>query len=504
MQQFISEIMRDASGYLEIREIAERAKKIFMMPGDVDGYRPAANKNIYIGIYDRVKGNGKAAGCISTKALWADYDAGMAGLTVQQRANRVRGRIRAAGLPDPSIMTSSGNGIHAYWLLNERQQEVSEILKAIALVTDADARATDKARIMRLPGTFNVKDKDRPLKCEILQADYSLIYDLRLFNELLKDYIRQDVKRQTQAKPEGISDILNIKPDRACITSILKGVPEGERNFALGRLTKWLQIKGYTRDKSKKVILAWNEFNDPPEDKDKLISDFNQFWHGDYKLLGCSIKNPELQQVLYKHCNRPECKFLMAIGNMRLDNTVRYNNRLLNELHSLTGNCLIVYGLLMRHREGLTSSLLIEKLTSRATGEVCISKPTRLKVLRALEKLGFIKVIGGNQRAGRENLYKARPQGTYGLGYTLVSNGAINGAIDGRVTPGELRLYVLLLRYAFNKGACYPSLNTLAKDLRITPQAINYLLRGLEKADYIKRVYRIFNEGEKLDIRLLV
>lgn len=504
MQQFISEIMRDASGYLEIREIAERAKKIFMMPGDVDGYRPAANKNIYIGIYDRVKGNGKAAGCISTKALWADYDAGMAGLTVQQRANRVRGRIRAAGLPDPSIIISSGNGIHAYWLLNERQREVSETLKAIALVTGADARATDKARIMRLPGTFNVKDRDRPLKCEILQADYSLIYDLRLFNELLKDYISQDVKRQTQAKPEGTNGILNIKTDRACITSLLAGVPEGERNFALGRLTKWLQIKGYTRDKSKKVILAWNEFNDPPEDKEKLISDFNQFWHGDYKLLGCSIKNPELQQVLYKHCNRPECKFLMTIGNMRLDNMVRYNNRLLNELHSLTGNCLIVYGLLMRHREGLTTSLLIEKLTSKATGEVCISKPTRLKVLSTLEKLGFIEVIEGNQRAGRENLYKARPQGTYGLGYTLISNGAINGAIDGRVTPGELRLYVLLLRYAFNKGACYPSLNTLAKDLRITPQAINYLLRGLEKADYIKRVYRIFNEGEKLDIRLLV
>lgn len=202
-------------------------------------------------------------------------------------------------------------------------------------------------------------------------------------------------------------------------------------------MTKWLQIKGYTRDKSKKVILAWNEFNDPPEDKEKLISDFNQFWHGDYKLLGCSIKNPELQQVLYKHCNRPECKFLMSIGNMRLDNMVRYNNRLLNELHSLTGNCLIVYGLLMRHREGLTTSLLIEKLTSRATGEVCISKPTRLKVLSTLEKLGFIEVIEGNQRAGRENLYKARPQGTYGLGYTLISNGAINGAIDGRVTPGN-------------------------------------------------------------------
>lgn len=404
MQQFISEIMRDASGYLEIREIAERAKKIFMMPGDVDGYRPAANKNIYIGIYDRVKGNGKAAGCISTKALWADYDADMEGLTVAERAEKIMTAIKRVDLPDPSILVSSGNGIHAYWLLNERQRDVTDILRAIAGATGGDLRATDRARIMRLPGTFNVKD--RPLRCEILQADYSLIYDIRLFRDKLRDYMGAADKKpiRVRGNVELVNDILGIEPDRHCIKAILRGVPEGERNFMLGRLTKWLQIKGYTRDKSKKVILAWNEFNDPPEDKEKLISDFNQFWHGDYKLLGCSIKNPELQQVLYKHCNRPECKFLMTIGNMRLDNMVRYNNRLLNELHSLTGNCLIVYGLLMRHREGLTTSLLIEKLTSRATGEVCISKPTRLKVLSTLEKLGFIEVIEGNQRAGRENL----------------------------------------------------------------------------------------------------
>jgi hypothetical protein len=121
-----------------------------------------------------------------------------------------------------------------------------------------------------------------------------------------------------------------------------------------------------------------------------------------------------------------------------------------------------------------------------------------------LEELGFIEVIEGNRRAGKKNLYKARPQGTYGLGYTLVSNGAISGAIDGRVTAGEFKLYVLLLKYAFNKGACYPSLDTLAKDLRSDKSRISKQLKKLEKSDYIKRSYKLFNGTEKLFISLLV
>jgi DNA-binding transcriptional ArsR family regulator len=194
----------------------------------------------------------------------------------------------------------------------------------------------------------------------------------------------------------------------------------------------------------------------------------------------------------------------MAIGNIELDNTIKYNNRLFKDLCKLTGNDLIIYGLLSRHKEGLTTSLLVDKLTNRTTGKPCMSKPTRLKSLETLGKLGFIEVIEGNRRAGKENLYKARPQGTYGLGYTLVSNGAINGAIDGRVTAGELRLYVLLLKYAFNKGACYPSLDTLAKELRVSRQSISIHLKELEKADYIKRSYKLFNGTEKLFISLLV
>lgn len=498
-------LFQDTDDFIEIRELPGR-KQHFLKVEDIESYKPPMDKNIYFGVYGRSRRSGKAKDCTTTRALWVDYDKGMEGLTVKERVTKVQYKIQSLGLPEPSILISSGNGIHSYWLLSTRAgDEALEVVKALVQATNGDIRATDKARIMRLPNTMNVKDIDNPLRCEILQADYSLIYDLRLFKELLRGYIGQAKEKPTQANREPTSTILNgVTPDRPCIEGILKGVSEGERNFALGRLTKWLQVKGYTKSKSQKVIIQWNNLNNPPEGVEKLIKDFNSYWHGDYKLLGCMIDNPELQQILYKYCNRPECKFTMVIGNIKLDNTIKYNNRLLKDLYKLTGNDLIVYGLLARHKEGLTTSLLIEKLTSRATGKSCMSKPTRLKSLDMLNKLGFIEVIEGNKRAGKENLYKAIPQGTYGLGYTLASNGAINGAIDQRVTAGEFKLYVLLLRYAFNKGACYPSLDTMAKELRVTPSNISILLNGLEKADYIKRVYKLFNGVEKLDIRLLV
>lgn len=496
--EFLNALFDDVGKeYVEIRELPE-GKQYFLKQGEYENYKAPSNKNVYFGVFARTKKSGKAEACSTTGALFADYD--FKGLALDKRLEEVRQRIEKAGLPKPSILVNSGNGIHTYWLLKRRAgEEALKVLKAIALATNADMKATDKARIMRLPYTMNVKS-DHVLWCEIVQADYGLKYDLSEFMKLLDNYIGHEAKNAIEGKC-GLLE--GIKADRYCISKILEGVPEGERNFALGRLTKWLQIKGYTREKSRKIIIAWNKRNNPPEEEQKLLKDFDYYWHGDYKLLGCTISNPELQQILFKYCNKPECNFT-AIAGFKLDNHVKYNNRLLNQLNTLSGNDLIVYGVLVRHSEGLTTSLLIEKLTSKATGKPCMSRPTLFNSIRTLDRKGFIEVLEGNKRAGKENLYKAIPQGTYGLGYTLVSNGAINGAIDGRTTPAEFKLYVLLVKYAFSKGIAYPSLTTLAKELQVGADWVSKALKALEQADYIKRDYKIYKGVEKLFIRLLV
>lgn len=507
LNRFLEEIINGTNEYLEIREIDHEGNvtQHFLKQQDINKYTPPKDKNVYFGVFSRNKKSGKTRCCNTTRVLWLDFDKGMMGLSVEERVKKVQDIIMAVGLPKASILISSGNGIHAYWLLKERQQEVTEVLRIIADITDADIKATDKARIMRLPGTLNIKDKERPLEYKILQADYSLIYDYRLFKELLKDCIGQVSEKPLKAKLELTKSIIDeIKTDRPCIEKIIKGVSKGERNFALGRLTKWLQVKGFPRDISQQAILDWNNRNNPPESITKLIKDFNMYWYEDYKLLGCKINKPELQQILDKYCNRPDCNFSMSIGNINLDKMVRINNRLLNDIQKLTGNDLLIYSVLVRNKEGLTTSALNEELIN-SSGKICMSNKTILDSLSTLKKLGYVKIINGNKRKREENFYKAISQSTFGLGYTLVSNDAINKAIERGVSPGGFRLYVLLLKYAYNKGICNPSLNTLAKELRTTSSNISILLKRLEESKYIRREYKKqLNGVKKLVIRLLV
>ena len=505
---FLYQLFRDSTDFVEIRELPN-TRQYFLTLDELPNYDPPTNQNVYFGVYSRARHSGKAQDCRTTGALWADYDSDMQGLSVMDRAAKVGDTLEAVGLPEPSIMISSGNGIHAYWLLDQRAgDEALPLLKALAVATGSDPRATDKARIMRLPGTWNVKEPASPLQCELLHADYSLRYSLDELGRALEPFIAQSIHSPTEPQERASKSptgALGVKADRPCIDAILQGVPAGERNFALGRLTKWLrQYAGYTKDKARELVLHWNQLNDPPEDLSKLLKDFHSYWHGDYHLLGCSINKPHLQQLLAKFCDRKNCSREAGISAIDLENSSEYNNRLLTHLHKLSGNDLIVYGVLARHSEGLTTSQLTAKLTTRATGEPCMSNKTMLGCIDVLARLGYVDVIAGNRRQGLENLYKAIPQGTYGMGYTPLSNGAIIGAVARQVTPGELRLYVLLMQYWFGKGKCYPSLTTMAKELRTTPSNISHLLRGLEQADYIKRNYVPMNGAEKLVVKLQV
>lgn len=487
----MNQIFKDVDGLINIREIDGNGsiKQDFITLDQLQTYEIPQNTNVFNGVYSRTGHDGAAKGCKTTGALWADFDS-MDILQAKQR-------IEKAGLPTPSTIINSGHGIHIYWLLDQRVNDTTSILKAIAVSTGADPRATDTARIMRMPGSMNIKGE--PVRCEVIENN-STRYSIRIFKDLFNLS-----KIEGQAAPVNKTIIPELNnSDRPCIRVMGQGVKEGHRNFIEGRLIKFLQMKGKTKEATKSIILQWNYNNDPPEDTTKLLKDFEAYWRNDYKLLGCCIDNPELQSILYDYCNRAECKLNINIGKLKLDNNVKYNNRVFNSYEKLSGNDLIALGVLDRHREGLTMTLLIQKLTARVTGIPCMSQKTLIESLQELKSIGLVESIDGNRRAGKENLYKAIPQGTFGMGYTIASNGAINGAIDGRVTPTEFKLYVLLLKYAFSKGSCYPSQIRLSKELRISQPEISQRITSLEKVDYIKKNTSYLKGVESLIYTLLV
>ena len=480
---FLDALFGDAEGFINIREIDEQARNRFITTNEA--FDIPQDTNVYFGVYARSRKDGRTEACSTTGTLWADYD--------DMTLSEVRERISA--LPEPSIIVSSGHGIHLYWLLKERAGEAAvDVVKAIAQATGADSRPAHKAAVMRIPGSVNVKRE--PVPCRIVEANWRR-YDLALFESLLR--VQRSMEK---AVTYGVPELL--KSDMACIRTAACGVPEGHRNFWLGRITKWLQKEGYTEGRAWKVVQEWNRRNNPPEDARKLQNDFTTYWKGSYKLLGCLQDNPEKQAMLAGYCAGSECELRGTIGRLELDNAIALNNRLFRAYHNLTGNDLIVLAVLNRHPKGLNTSQLVDKLTARATKKPCMSMPTLQKSLATLEGRSFIRTVQGNRRAGQENFYRTIPQGTFGKGYTLVTNGAVNGAIDGRVTSAEFKLYVLLLKYAFGKGQCFPSLATLSKELRVDEGPISRQLKALDKADYIDRHYGYEGNEFKLVFRLLV
>ncbi len=90
----------------------------------------------------------------------------------------------------PSIIVSSGHGLHCYWLLNRPYPINSDkdklnakgCVKGLALVLGGDS-VFDLSRVLRVPGTKNVKDPDNPLPVEILEFSPIRRYKLDDFRE---------------------------------------------------------------------------------------------------------------------------------------------------------------------------------------------------------------------------------------------------------------------------------------------------------------------------------
>lgn len=487
-QLFLSQVL-PADGYINIREIADgKAENKFFTSDNLHAYEPPDNSNIYYGVFTRRDKYGTAEYCNKTAAIWADYD--------NAQLADVKERISNAGIPQASIYINSGHGIHAYWLLEQPAtvKQALPIVKGIVKRTGADTRATDAARVMRLPGTIN-HNRSKPVPCHIVEHN-TIKYTIDQLAAFKADY------KPSIEKPGQIPELDNSS--RPCIKNLAKGVPAGKRNFAQGRLIKYLQQQGHTKKQTKEIITRWNTRNRPPEKTQKLDKDFYAYWHGDYKLLGCHIKDGNLQSLLSDYCDKINCYLTGRIDRLDLSQATRYNNRLMNHLTDITGYDLIIYGLLCIDTQGLNTSELMRKMTARATGKCCMSDRTFTASTRRLSRLGLIEIIKRSRRTGHEYFYKAIPQGTYGLGYTIVTAGAVNGAIDGRVTPGQFKVYALLLKYAYAKGSCYPSSDTLAKELRVSKTYITRAINELVDANYIRKRY-IYPKGvKKLVLQMLV
>ena len=138
---------------------------------------------------------GGAEHCDRVPALWVDVDVAddvhaAEGLpTDRAEAEQI---IEAFPLA-PTAIVDSGHGLQAWWILTEAAEasEVAKVLprwnatwQSLAAPHHID-NVFDLPRIMRLPGTLNRKAE--PAAVEVIEADWSQLYDLSELDELLED-----------------------------------------------------------------------------------------------------------------------------------------------------------------------------------------------------------------------------------------------------------------------------------------------------------------------------
>lgn len=241
--------------------------------------------NVFLGVCPRVGGGGRfdlAWQIRTVRCLWTDIDH----VTVEEAGER----IAKSGLPTPSIIVNSGNGVHVYWLLevpyliddvgdpppvdtewiehrgrkkprkylvedgervyldqrrhasrlSAKAEHLQDVLAGIAKACGGD-HTTDLSRLLRLPGTSNRKDQRNgrePVSTALVECDATRLYPLAVFEAIASPALATERARHIQAmplpRPRKISNSKADKLDQliaAC--SIAPAGTRSEADFAM-------------------------------------------------------------------------------------------------------------------------------------------------------------------------------------------------------------------------------------------------------------------------------
>jgi hypothetical protein len=460
---FYKALFDGSKDYIEIRLINDKkVQPLFLTFSELLHYPAPQDKNVYIGIFGRkAKGSGKIENCSNTRAIYLDFD----GMELVE----INYRIDNAGLPQPSMIVNSGHGYHVYWLLEQAAgQEVKPLIDKMAQLLEADTRATDLARILRIPDTMNLKGD--PVKCELIELNSrrTSVQELESILKVKPQLTAADAKKSIQELAEVYFNGLH---------NMAAGVGKGERNFCVGRITQTLKKLNYTQQEAEKILFEWNTLNRPKKPANELKTEFKTFWYeAKYQYAGATFTDKRLQELNERFIDS-QTRFFKGTES----DTHNYDNHL---LHPET----------FKKVSGLTFAVLsiIRLAESDGIGREHIAALCRRhdkdknlnKSLKLLQEMGYIKV----KKRGQKNLFVCSDKANYKRGYTAVGKSLHRSFIYGELKEQEYKLMILLENYAYDsKGEIYPGNVTLALRAGQSESTIKRNLTQLEHKQFIKR-----------------
>lgn len=126
----------------------------------------------------------------------------------------------------------------------------------------------------------------------------------------------------------------------------------------------------------------------PPKNDNVVEHDFNSYWNGKYKLLGCNVPNEKDQQTIYRFCDKSLCNSIFEdSGNGIVEGEeLCFDNNILKNtyLRNLSGCHYVIISIMDFHKKPMSRKAIVKALTGRKTKKCCISDNTLRKVLNEL------------------------------------------------------------------------------------------------------------------------
>ncbi len=188
----------------------QRADVIAMHAG-LTAFAKRTRANIYFGVCPRPR-----SGRRRRSAASRPFAASGATSTTSTLTKRWA-RWTDAGIPQPSIVVSSGSGVHGYWLLEqdlhspEERSRLGAMLPCFYASFGGD-HVQNLSRILRLPGTLNYKDARNgrpPQACTLCACDSDLRYPLEAFSPWFEQAERHLFGSETEHVVRGDGWILS-------------------------------------------------------------------------------------------------------------------------------------------------------------------------------------------------------------------------------------------------------------------------------------------------------
>lgn len=451
--------------------------------------------NLFLGVATSKEQSGKVENMRTRKAVMLDFD--KKDFPEFKTAQDFTAHIKAI-IPELYIhaIVDTGHGYHCYIAVQRTvdNERVTAVNKALAEILKADVKAALPTQLVRIPTTYNLKNLD-DRKCVNIVTN-ALERSPKTFKPYKLEQLERFVQRiqQNAANQENNTPLpkgsYNKISSYHCIgTMLAEGVKQGERNFCLGRITKYLQIiRGETKQNALETVLEWNRRCDPPKTVEIVTADFERYWNGNYKLLGCNLEDETHQKILDRYCSKHEC---MTVFEKTEDNELEsvemfFDNNILRNriIKTLTGFHLLILSVMNFVGKPLKRKELVKWLTGRRTKKCCMDSRTLSKYLLDLVNKKYVLYDEFH------DTYEVNPK-SYKPTYTRYSYGASLQFINRIISPCEYMLYLCLVRnLQQNKNVTY---ETLASDLGKDEGDISRYIKGLHEAGLIN-VNKSYNE----------